>query len=122
MANKQIHPKQKRQKSQDKKSGALSEKRLFASLDKKNQGFIYKSQILTLLKSAGIGKEHQCLKHLYENLAHVDELEKIHFKQFKILTKEVFAFLESVELGGLIIPNFKHFTDNLTIIFSKIAE
>lgn len=97
-----------------------TEENLFNSLDIAGRGYIVKRQLIDALKNVGIDSHHLSLKPMFEKLDKMSDDIQIHLADFIQLTKDAMALIEKALTGGLIIPDFQHFCDNMDDIYHQI--
>jgi len=94
--------------------------RAFFALDTEGKGFLYKKEILSVLRDEGV-MEHRGLQDFVSDLEKLEDDDTITLKQFTIMTKGL-IFLRRVLERNLVIPMFESFVSNYKKAFLEIKE
>lgn len=96
------------------------ERRLFEAVDAKNNGYVFKQQLIDQLHKLGITENHIGFQSTMKKLTSINEHKKIPFEAFVELTRDNLAFLEKALTGGFVIPNFEVFCSSIEDIYQHI--
>lgn len=94
--------------------------RAFFALDTEGKGFLYKKDILTVLRDEGV-LEHKGLQDFVSDLEKLEDDDRITLKHFLKMTMGL-IFLRRVLERNLVIPMFETFVSNYKRAFLEIKE
>ncbi|MCH2037053.1 MAG: glutaminase A [Rickettsiales bacterium] len=95
---------------------------LYKMFDEKGEGYVVKNDIINALASQGIQKDDVRIKETMEAFNKIGDSTPISLSSFKTIVAPNISLIDKALTGGLIIPDFPAFTNELSNICDEILH